>query len=90
MGLNEAEVNRGAIVKKFRPRARGRNFYSRISLSILDGIWRHGQVVRRGTANPLSPVRIWVSPDQQKKTWNFLILLIELYEFLPRKSIGKG
>lgn len=35
-------------------------------LSILDQIWRHGQVVRRGTANPLSPVQIRVSPDQQK------------------------
>lgn len=32
----------------------------------LDQIWRHGQVVRRGTANPLSPVQIRVSPDQQK------------------------
>lgn len=29
--------------------------------------WRHGQVVRRGTANPLSPVQIRVSPDQKKK-----------------------
>lgn len=36
-----------------------------------DLVWRHGQVVRRGTANPLSPVQIWVSPDQQK-TWDFL------------------
>lgn len=42
-----------------------------IFLSILDRIWRHGQVVRRGTANPLSPVQIRVSPDQQK-TWDFL------------------
>lgn len=28
--------------------------------------WRHGRVVRRGIANPFSPVQIWVSPDQQK------------------------
>lgn len=28
--------------------------------------WRHGRVVRRGTANPFSPVQIRVSPDQQK------------------------
>lgn len=40
--------------------------------------WRHGQVVRRGTANPLSPVQIWVSPGQIKKrigifTFSFLI-----------------
>ena len=27
--------------------------------------WRHGRAVRRGTANPFSPVQIWVSPDQQ-------------------------
>lgn len=38
-----------------------------LSILDLDGIWRHGQAVRRGTANPLSPVRIWVSPDQQKR-----------------------
>lgn len=42
----------------------------------LDRIWRHGQVVRQGTANPLSPVQIWVSPDQQKTNGGFLILLI--------------
>lgn len=29
--------------------------------------WRHGRVVRRGTANPFSPVQIRVSPDQQKR-----------------------
>lgn len=34
-------------------------------MHIFDRIWRHGQVVRRGTANPLSPVQIWVPPDQQ-------------------------
>ena len=28
--------------------------------------WLHGRAVRRGTANPFSPVQIWVSPDQQK------------------------
>lgn len=28
-------------------------------------IWRHGQAVRQGTANPLSPVQIWVSPFQK-------------------------
>ena len=28
--------------------------------------WRHGRAVRRGTANPFSPVQIRVSPDQQK------------------------
>lgn len=33
--------------------------------SNLDWIWRHGQAVRQGTANPLSPVQIWVSPDQE-------------------------
>lgn len=47
-----------------------------IFLSILDRIWRHGQVVRRGTANPLSPVQIRVSPDQQKIFDFFLILPI--------------
>ena len=25
-------------------------------------IWRHSQVVRHGSATPLSPVRIWLSP----------------------------
>ncbi len=30
-------------------------------LVILKG-WRHGQVVRQRTANPLPPVRIWVPP----------------------------
>ena len=34
-------------------------------------LWRHGRVVRRGTANPFSPVQIRVSPDQQK-TQNIL------------------
>jgi hypothetical protein len=27
--------------------------------------WRHGRVVRRGTANPFSPVQIRVPPHQQ-------------------------
>jgi hypothetical protein len=46
-------------------------FFSILLEFILGRIWRHGQVVRRGTANPLSPVQIWVSPDQQK-SWDFL------------------
>ncbi|KAH0439109.1 hypothetical protein IEQ34_023267 [Dendrobium chrysotoxum] len=33
MGLNEAEVNRGAIVKKFRPRARGRSYMRKKQLN---------------------------------------------------------
>ncbi|KAH0447990.1 hypothetical protein IEQ34_023173 [Dendrobium chrysotoxum] len=33
MGLNEAEVNRGAIVKKFRPRARGRSYMRKKQLA---------------------------------------------------------
>ena len=28
--------------------------------------WRYGRVVRRGTANPFSPVQIRVSPDRQE------------------------
>ena len=34
--------------------------------------WRHGRAVRRGTANPFSPVQIRVSPDQQKNRNTFL------------------
>lgn len=37
--------------------------------------WRHGRAVRWGTANPFSPVQIWVSPDQQK-TRNLLFSLV--------------
>ena len=28
----------------------------------LNSLWRHGQVVRHGSATPLSPVRIWLAP----------------------------
>lgn len=28
--------------------------------------WRHGQVVRQGIANPLSPVQIWVPPNSER------------------------
>lgn len=34
--------------------------------------WRHGRVVRRGTANPFSPVQIRVSPDRQENQKGFL------------------
>lgn len=51
-------------------------------LLILDWIWRHGQAVRQGTANPLSPVQIWVSPFQQDTFNFFYILLIKFDKFL--------
>lgn len=51
----------------------------------MDRIWRHGQVVRRGTANPLSPVQIRVSPDQQKIGY-FLSCWSKFDEFLLRKK----
>ena len=28
-------------------------------------IWRHGQVVRQRSATPLSPVQIWLAPDEK-------------------------
>lgn len=34
-------------------------------LSYYVSFWRHGRVVRRGTANPFSPVQIRVPPHQQ-------------------------
>ena len=34
-------------------------------LSYCVSFWRHGRVVRRGTANPFSPVQIRVPPHQQ-------------------------
>lgn len=39
--------------------------------------WRHGRAVRRGTANPFSPVQIRVSPDQQKNR-NTLFCLADI------------
>lgn len=36
----------------------------KISIEFLS-FWRHGRVVRRGTANPFSPVQIRVSPQQK-------------------------
>lgn len=48
--------------------------YSHIFVSF----WRHGRVVRRGTANPFSPVQIRVSPDRQEN-WN------SLFRFVDRK-----
>lgn len=41
--------------------------------------WRHGRAVRRGTANPFSPVQIWVSPDQQKNRNTLLYFYILYY-----------
>lgn len=49
---------------------------------------RHGRVVRRRTANPFSPVQIWVSPDQQK-TRNPLSTDIT-HRIIPRRRRGKG
>lgn len=42
-------------------------------ISILFLFWRHGRVVRRGTANPFSPVQIRVSPDQHNKWLGILL-----------------
>lgn len=39
--------------------------------------WRHGRAVRRGTANPFSPVQVWVSPDQQKNR-NIILCFAEI------------
>ena len=33
-------------------------------------IWRHSQVVRRGSATPWSPVRIWLSPLSHLTVWD--------------------
>ena len=35
------------------------------SYCVYVSFWRHGRVVRRGTANPFSPVQIRVPPHQQ-------------------------
>lgn len=53
--------------------------------------WRHGRVVRRGTANPFSPVQIRVSPDQQKMQKKYLIRLFcwyNLSNLLPTEAGG--
>lgn len=55
---------------------------------ILDRIWRHGQVVRRGTANPLSPVQIRVSPDQPK-IFDFLFCRSNSMNYCSARSGGK-
>ena len=47
-------------------------------LSYCVSFWRHGRVVRRGTANPFSPVQIRVSPDQQK-TRNTLFRFADIF-----------
>ena len=51
--------------------------------------WRHGRVVRRGTANPFSSVQIWVSPDQQK-TRNPLFFRWDSWMKSLTTSCGRG
>lgn len=53
-GIKENEIQDASTIKKRR------------GVSFFVSFWRHGRVVRRGTANPFSPVQIRVSPDQQK------------------------
>lgn len=51
--------------------------------------WRHGRVVRRGTANPFSPVQIRVSPDQQN-TQNSLFCSTDITQrIIPQPKWGK-
>lgn len=52
--------------------------------------WRHGRAVRRGTANPFSPVQIWVSPNQQKKSAYLIIFCwYNLTNFSSRSKGGR-
>lgn len=53
--------------------------------------WRHGRAVRRGTANPFSPVQVWVSPDQQKNR-NIILCFAEItwQIFSSRSKRGRG
>ena len=59
----------GSMVKRLRHRPFTAVTRVRISLGsfiranlISNLIWRHSQVVRRGSATPWSPVQIWLSP----------------------------
>ena len=59
-------------------------------ISYINIYWRHGRVVRRGTANPFSPVQIRVSPDRQE-IWNIVLhffIFIENF-FSNRGNRGK-
>lgn len=59
---NAIKINKKKIKNFSNPTKKGKIFIYIYFVSF----WRHGRVVRRGTANPFSPVQIWVSPDQQK------------------------
>lgn len=62
-GIKENRIQNASTIKKKKfsnPTQRGNFFIYFVS------VWRHGRGVRRGTANPFSPVQIWVAPDQQK------------------------
>ena len=53
--------------------------------------WRHGRAVRRGTANPFSPVQIWVSPNQQKKlAYLIMFCWYNLTNFSSRSKVRGG
>ena len=50
--------------------------------------WRHGRAVRRGTANPFSPVQIRVSPDRQNSLFRFVDIKLDNL-FSNRSKRGK-
>lgn len=81
-GSNPIEIKRGeeSLLGKKGIKKKGTHDASTIKSSsvIRDkfhqfciSFWRHGRVVRRGTANPFSPVQIRVSPAKDLK---FLLL----------------
>ena len=57
-------------------------------LSYCVSFWRHGRVVRRGTANPFSPVQIRVPPHQQTNQ-NLLSADIN-HSKIPRQNRIRG
>ena len=59
-GIKEHEISDGSTIKKKTfsnppPTSKGGRFSSIL--------YRFGGMAERGTANPFSPVQIWVSPD---------------------------
>ena len=72
---------------KYNKKAKGGNF-----VIYFVSFWRHGRAVRRGTANPFSPVQIRVSPDQQKnRNTLFCFSDITCQIFFPAEaSAGQG
>lgn len=89
-GIKKNEISDGRTKKRHLVPPQSKQNKQRGNIFIyFVSFWRHGRAVRWGTANPFSPVQIWVSPDQQKIRLVFCLAGITRQIFSSKTRVGK-